>query len=321
MQKQEADKALAGARGQADKVLSDARQAAETQKQEAEQVLSDARQAAEMQKQQAEQALSDARQAAETQKQQAEQALSDARQAAETQKQEADNFAAQVKAFVDKVNVTIGAMSHLDALKQHNTSANRWMFGAGVFLISLILFASLSLSNSSAAQNSDAGQNTVTQESGAVREDAAAPKSNSSAAQNSDAGQNTDTQESGTAREGAAAPNADIWMWFTNFANRILIVAILSYGMFFCAKNYMAHRHNAIINSHRLTALHSYAFLARLTKDQDTDNRSIILTQVAQSIFGSQDPGFIRGGNSQGGHISLSNIIPKPKDISMSNDV
>ena len=93
-------------------------------------------------------------------------------------------------------------------------------------------------------------------------------------------------------------------------ANRVLLVAIFSFVLFFCAKNYTAHRHNEVVNRHRHNAAQIYRALEELVKDSP-ESRDIILTQAAKTIFGPQDSGYIRGGNSGGDGISINANIPR----------
>lgn len=79
-----------------------------------------------------------------------------------------------------------------------------------------------------------------------------------------------------------------------SLANRAVFFLALGYGVFFCGKNYMAHRHNAIVNRHRQKALQTYDVLL----SADPISRSIILEHVARCIYAPQNSGYSRGGNS-----------------------
>ena len=87
-------------------------------------------------------------------------------------------------------------------------------------------------------------------------------------------------------------------------ADRVLVVGVFSFGLFFCVKNFMAHRHNAVVNRHRQNALETYTALVEAT--EDTGSRAAILQHAARSIFGAQDSGYVRGGNSGGDEISVN---------------
>jgi hypothetical protein len=59
------------------------------------------------------------------------------------------------------------------------------------------------------------------------------------------------------------------WMMPTNMyetvqlgISKALIFAVISYMLFLCARNFIAHKHNAIVNKHRQVALQTYTALA-----------------------------------------------------------
>ena len=87
-------------------------------------------------------------------------------------------------------------------------------------------------------------------------------------------------------------------------ANRTLPFVALGFGVFFCARNYMAHRHNAVINRHREKALETYPKLA----GADSKSREIVLAYAARCIYAPQDSGFARRGESESRNIPTEPI-------------
>lgn len=75
-----------------------------------------------------------------------------------------------------------------------------------------------------------------------------------------------------------------------------LIFAVLSYMLYLYVKNYMAHRHNAVINKHRQNALMTYKALIDASKD--LDQKEIILNHAAACIFAPQSTGYSSTGGS-----------------------
>ena len=70
--------------------------------------------------------------------------------------------------------------------------------------------------------------------------------------------------------------------------------AILDYLVLFCARNFLSHKHNTIVNKHRQNALVTFNVLGEAAgKDE---NRDVILTYVAARIFSPQDTGHIKQG-------------------------
>ena len=88
---------------------------------------------------------------------------------------------------------------------------------------------------------------------------------------------------------------------------RALIFAVLGYALFFCAKNYAAHRHNAVVNRHRQNALSTYRTLMRANKEPG--NADIVLTQAARFIYTPQDSGYAHGGGTEGGNVSVLETV------------
>jgi hypothetical protein len=60
--------------------------------------------------------------------------------------------------------------------------------------------------------------------------------------------------------------------------------------LYLCAKNFISHKHNAIINRHRQNALLTYTALVEAAGD--TPNREVILVQAAACIFSPQGTGY-----------------------------
>lgn len=72
--------------------------------------------------------------------------------------------------------------------------------------------------------------------------------------------------------------------------SKILIFAVISYVLILAAKNFLSHKHNAIVNKHRQNALMTFNALAQAAKDQSA--KDIILTHAASCIFAPQETGY-----------------------------
>ena len=62
--------------------------------------------------------------------------------------------------------------------------------------------------------------------------------------------------------------------------------------MILCARNFLSHTHNAIVNKHRQNALLTFKSLAGAAGNNS--NQDIILTQAAACIFSPQDTGYTK---------------------------
>lgn len=87
---------------------------------------------------------------------------------------------------------------------------------------------------------------------------------------------------------------------------KMLVFATIAYFLILSARNYMAHRHNAIVNKHRQNSLVTYRALVEAAGDQA--NRDIILAKAAESIFGAQATGFTKHDGDEGKAISLVSV-------------
>jgi hypothetical protein len=75
--------------------------------------------------------------------------------------------------------------------------------------------------------------------------------------------------------------------------SKILIFAVISYMLILSARNFLSHKHNAIVNRHRQNALMTFNALVAASKaDAATD---IILTHAAACIFAPQETGYSKG--------------------------
>ena len=70
---------------------------------------------------------------------------------------------------------------------------------------------------------------------------------------------------------------------------------------------YRAHRHNFVINRHRLNALSTFEAFAKATDDQQIKNA--VLLQATQCIFGPQPTGYISGESESEGYPQILEIV------------
>jgi hypothetical protein len=80
--------------------------------------------------------------------------------------------------------------------------------------------------------------------------------------------------------------------------SKVLIFGILSYLVYLATKNYLAHKHNAVINKHRQNALMTYKALVDAAAD--VTNKEVILTHASACIFAPQPTGYTGGPSPEG---------------------
>ena len=93
-------------------------------------------------------------------------------------------------------------------------------------------------------------------------------------------------------------------------ASKILVFVVISYMLFLSARNFMSHKHNAIVNKHRQNALAT--FQALVDAAQEEANKDVILTYASACIFSPQDTGYAKsGGSSSASDQSVVGLLPK----------
>lgn len=80
---------------------------------------------------------------------------------------------------------------------------------------------------------------------------------------------------------------------------RLMVFSFFSFGMYWAARNYAAHRHNYVVNRHRQNALATFnAFVSAAGNDEGTKNA--VLLQASQAIYAPQSSGYIDSGGTGG---------------------
>jgi hypothetical protein len=92
--------------------------------------------------------------------------------------------------------------------------------------------------------------------------------------------------------------------------SKVLIFAVLGYMVLLCARNFLSHKHNEIVNKHRQNAL--LTFKALVDAGGKAENRDVVLTYAAACIFSPQDTGYSRSAESgKGETLNIVQALPK----------
>lgn len=75
--------------------------------------------------------------------------------------------------------------------------------------------------------------------------------------------------------------------------SKVLVFGVLSFMLYLGARNFLSHKHNAIINRHRQQALQTYQALVDAASDSGKSD--IVLSHAASCIFGPQITGYASG--------------------------
>jgi len=91
--------------------------------------------------------------------------------------------------------------------------------------------------------------------------------------------------------------------------SKLLIFGVMSYMLILSARNFMAHKHNKVVNKHRQNALATFRPLVEAASIDE--KQDIILDRASEAIFGSIDSGFTKNpSNSVNGTQTLLRMLP-----------
>lgn len=102
---------------------------------------------------------------------------------------------------------------------------------------------------------------------------------------------------------------ADAYQTVQLAISKVLIFGVIAYMLILCAKNFMSHKHNAVINKHRQNALATFTALAEATSDAASSD--IVLSHAASCIFSPQDTGYTKNDNTQSEKVPGVQIMPR----------
>jgi hypothetical protein len=90
--------------------------------------------------------------------------------------------------------------------------------------------------------------------------------------------------------------------------SKVLIFGTIFFMLVLCSKNYLAHRHNAIVNKHRQNALATYTAIVKAANNPT--NSDIVLNKAADCIFAPQPTGYSKSEGGDGGTMSFLTVGP-----------
>lgn len=103
----------------------------------------------------------------------------------------------------------------------------------------------------------------------------------------------------------------DTYQAFQLGMSKLLIFAVLAYMLLLSARNFLSHKHNAIVNKHRQNALLTFHALVEAAGTEE--RRDVILTYAAACIFSPQDTGYTKASGGGQGDVSINIIQALPK--------
>lgn len=91
-------------------------------------------------------------------------------------------------------------------------------------------------------------------------------------------------------------------------ASRIMAFSVVSFAIYWAAKNHGAHRHNYVINKHRQNALATFQAFTEAAK-LDADVKAAVLLQASQAIYTAQSTGYSETMSAPPNPINMVEII------------
>jgi len=102
----------------------------------------------------------------------------------------------------------------------------------------------------------------------------------------------------------------NLWESIQFTAGKLIIFFVLSYFLILCARNFLSHKHNAIINRHRQHALMTFKALVEAAERPEISD--IVLHHAAQCIYAPQETGYIKAGDSgRASNTSVIEMVPR----------
>jgi len=91
-------------------------------------------------------------------------------------------------------------------------------------------------------------------------------------------------------------------------ASRLMAFSVISFAIYWAAKNHSSHRHNYIVNKHRQNALVTFqTFIDAAGSDQTVKNA--VLLQAGQAIYATQPTGYSENIQSPASPVNLIEVI------------
>lgn len=91
--------------------------------------------------------------------------------------------------------------------------------------------------------------------------------------------------------------------------SKIFIFSTISYFLFLSGKNFLSHKHNAVLNKHRQNSLLTYKTI--VDASGTAEGKEIILSHAAYSMFSHQETGYIKVVPSESSIQNIMESIPK----------
>lgn len=90
--------------------------------------------------------------------------------------------------------------------------------------------------------------------------------------------------------------------------SKFLIFAVITYVLYLSAKNFLSHKHNAVVNRHRQNALMTYKTLVEASGDNQQAS-GVILVYAASCIYSPQPTSYMNSSPDMQGYKSIFELL------------
>jgi hypothetical protein len=91
--------------------------------------------------------------------------------------------------------------------------------------------------------------------------------------------------------------------------SKILIFGVIAYMLLLCARNFLSHKHNEVVNRHRQNALATFTALVEATSEAASSD--IVLSHAAACIFGPQETGYTKQDGHHSEAVTSLQLMPR----------
>ncbi|HEC13756.1 MAG TPA: hypothetical protein ENI80_11025 [Acidiferrobacteraceae bacterium] len=93
--------------------------------------------------------------------------------------------------------------------------------------------------------------------------------------------------------------------------SKILIFSVISFILYLSSRNFLSHKHNAVVNRHRQNALMTYKTLVEAAGEKQQSSDAVLM-HAAACIYAPQSTGYISGNSDVQGARSVIELLSKP---------
>ena len=91
---------------------------------------------------------------------------------------------------------------------------------------------------------------------------------------------------------------------------KIIVISLIYFAAIWASRNYRAHRHLNVVNSHRQNALMTFQTFVKAAGDEDKETKNAVLLEATRCIFSPTSTGYL-GGDQETPSSSIVEVLTK----------